>query len=269
MTLKTGLMALGIFLIAVAPVAADWDPNSTDNPTNHKMHYPQLPDPTGWDVDATFRSPLRLADDFMCMGTGTIDGVHLWTSWRGNGDPATMPPDPSVITNVHLAIRKDIPATASNGYSRPGDTLWVANSKNGDFSFTYREYGKGPQGWWDPMGPIGEQFFPNDHSDFFQINCEKFRNPYDQEAGTIYWLDVMFEIEDAAGAAPFELGWKTSRSLQYLDAATYLHTNGGWFPLLDQQGQKVDLAFVITPEPATLTLLAVGGLVLARRRRRR
>jgi hypothetical protein len=52
---------------------------------NHKMHYPQLPDPGGWDVNATgnvsLPNSIMLADDFRCTETGYIDDMHFWGSW--------------------------------------------------------------------------------------------------------------------------------------------------------------------------------------------
>ena len=67
------ILCLGAFL--VAPVLADWDPGD-----GHKMHFPQLPDEEGWDVNATF--PKVLADDWTCSGTGWVEDIHFWGSWR-------------------------------------------------------------------------------------------------------------------------------------------------------------------------------------------
>ena len=257
MKLKTVLVALGTFLVAAAPAAADWDEGGIC-----KMHYPQLPDPFGWDVDAT--APAMLADDFRCEESGPITDVHLWVSWRGDFVPPDAPGH-EAITNVHLSIHED--RRPPQTYSRPGTRLWVADSKNGDFKFTYRLYGQGDQGWMDPTGPHGEQYFPDDHMFFYQINCVEFREPFVQERGKMYWLDVQFETIDYQ----LQLGWKTSVVKQFEDNAVFRNNLiGGWEPLYDMTGERsLDLAFVITPEPATMTLLALGGIVLARRRRRR
>ena len=65
-TVLTALVISGTLILGAAPAAADWDPNG-EPATNHKMHYPQYPDPSGWDVDFTFNDyyeiDLYLADD--------------------------------------------------------------------------------------------------------------------------------------------------------------------------------------------------------------
>ncbi|MFH1700549.1 MAG: hypothetical protein ABIE07_08170, partial [Candidatus Zixiibacteriota bacterium] len=47
---------------------------TVDDP--HKMHFPQLPDETGWAVNAT--QPLIIADDFLCTESGLIKDIHFW-----------------------------------------------------------------------------------------------------------------------------------------------------------------------------------------------
>ena len=65
-------------------------------------------------------------------------------------------------------------------------------------------------------------------------------------------------------------GWKTSRDNFEDDAVYYgmLPTQvWTWLPLEDPDtGETLDMAFVITPEPATLGLLLLGGLAMLRRR---
>lgn len=46
----------------------------------HKMHFPQMPDTVGWDVNAT--SPVVLADDWQCSDTGWVKDFHFWGSWK-------------------------------------------------------------------------------------------------------------------------------------------------------------------------------------------
>ena len=82
-------------------------------------------------------------------------------------------------------------------------------------------------------------------------------------------------------------GWKTAdldaypapyTGQHYEDDAVYLDFDGVWkelrYPSRDLQrpGESMDLAFVITPEPSTMVMLAVGALTLTvgwwRRRRK-
>jgi hypothetical protein len=71
------------------------------------------------------------------------------------------------------------------------------------------------------------------------------------------------------------LGWKTAdldaypvpyTGNHYMDDAVWYNEFTHQFEeLVDEQGHSMDLAFVITPEPATLSLLALGGLALVPR----
>ena len=102
------LAALGLGLIGFAPVAkADWNPGDP-----YKMHYAQLPDSNGWDV--LFTQPKILADDWRCTETGPVSDVHFWFSAERDY--------PFAISNVHLSIHADIPASPTN-HSMPGALL--------------------------------------------------------------------------------------------------------------------------------------------------
>jgi hypothetical protein len=60
-------------ILVAAPATADWDPGDP-----YKMHYPQLPDPEGWDVN--FSPPLVPAGDWLCTRTGPVSDIHFWFS---------------------------------------------------------------------------------------------------------------------------------------------------------------------------------------------
>jgi uncharacterized protein (TIGR03382 family) len=95
-----------------------------------------------------------------------------------------------------------------------------------------------------------------------------------QQRGTVYWLDV----QALPPTTDTVFGWKTSASPHFRDDATWGDTPfggvpTGWQPLIYPPGfplggQSMNLAFVITPEPA-ITLLGLGGLAALMRRRRR
>lgn len=77
---------------------ADWNEGGP-----FKMHYPQLPNPVGWDVDVCHYT---LADDWMCTFPGNVQHVHFWISWTNDFI--------GVITNVHLSIHDNFPGPPSH-----------------------------------------------------------------------------------------------------------------------------------------------------------
>jgi len=82
-----------------APPPTDgWDPCDP-----HKMHYPQLPDPNGWDVAFWFEFmmffPYELADDWQCSKTGPVDDIHFWISWQGGMQGEIGPVMVSIYSN--------------------------------------------------------------------------------------------------------------------------------------------------------------------------
>lgn len=235
-----------VALIWVAPALADWnigDPSV--------MHYPQLPDSNG--VDVNFTSPQLLADDWLCTTSGPVRDVHLWFSSHQDASFA--------ITNVHVSIDMDVPATGGSN-SHPGTVLWQRNFTPAQV--TIRQWGTGTQGWYDPL--YG-QYIPADHNMIWQLNISNITNAFVQQEGVIYWLDV--SVVTLGGP----LGWKTSISPHFGDDAVWWNPALGiWAPLSSPTSpyQSLDMAFVITPEPNSILLVAlgIGGLWLACRSRK-
>ncbi len=260
------ILIITVICALTIPSFADWFPNNTANPgnsTNHKMHFPQLPDPNGLDVN--FEAPNILADDWLCTGTGPVEDIHFWVSHRENVIP--------LLFDIRIKIYSNIPAPAIGGFSTPGQVLWEGDlfPLGEDFDYASATGGVGEQGWYNPV--TGE-YNPNDHSSYHQVNLTNIKNPFIQQQGEIYWLSISFDTSNAEG-------WKTAdlnayptpyTGQHYEDDAVYLDTAGAWEELRYPShhplaGQSIDLAFVITPEPVTLTLLLIGGgLVLLRRR---
>ena len=259
-TLMKNVLPLAIvtatFVFLAAPALADWDPGD-----GHKMHFPQMPDPFGWDVN--FTEPKVLADDWLCTMTGPVEDIHFWFSARGD----QLPPD--MIDNIHVSIHDD---DRSGPFSKPGNLLWEADYPAG--SFVTRDWGTGQQGFYDPN--TGEAY-PDDHFQIYQANITDITDPFIQEEGNIYWLDL-----SVTSLVPFpglEYGWKTSLD-HFEDAAVWSDFGGAgadWQPLHDPfTGEALDLAFVITgreiPEPGTVMMFFSAGLMglvaFARRRKR-
>jgi len=81
--------------------SSGWQPGD-----DHKMHFPQLPDEDGWDVNATY--PIILADDWECSESGYVKDVHFWGSWLHDYT--------GIIDSFVLSIHSDVPA----GVTPPG-----------------------------------------------------------------------------------------------------------------------------------------------------
>jgi len=251
--MKTARFLAASALIALwtlcPPAAGDWDPGDP-----HKMHFPQLPDPEGWDVDFTY--PQFLADDWLCTETGPVTDVHFWFSFEQD---IVVP-----IETIHLSVHNNIPAQPG-GFSRPGDLLWERDFPIGTPGVTIRPYGTGSQGWFEPKSGL---FRRPDHFQFFQANIEEIIDPFIQDFGTIYWLDISVLLAPGTSA---KVGWKTSRD-HFEDDAVWAHFDPAfppdWRELRDPlTGESLDMAFVITPEPTSLALLLLGGLAALRIRR--
>jgi hypothetical protein len=87
-----------------------------------------------------------------------------------------------------------------------------------------------------------------------QFNIEDITDPFVQTEGEIYWLGLRIQQEPM-------LYWNYSDN-HFMDVATQWDGTE-WFPI------SGDMAFVITPEPATMCLLGIGAVGMFIRRRGR
>ncbi len=258
---KSILLSLCILFIGDIAIA-DWDPTDP-------AKWVQLPDlnPTGINIYAT--KPQVLADDFLCTQTGPITDVHIWGCWF-NGylpqEPTGGNPSASNVSFT-LSLHADIPANTQGGpgYSMPGEPLWVKIFEPGQFSVNL--YHNGPEGWYNPN--TGQYIRTNQVWQYnFLIDQ---RDAYWQEGSPeepiVYWLDVSATLIDQQAI----FGWRTSVEHWNDDAVWSDSHEGPWNELRypighPYEGESIDLAFVITPEPTTIALLGFG-LVFIRRRK--
>ena len=248
------LVAAGFLVCCSTMVAfADWQPGD-----GHKMHYPQLPDETGWDVNAT--KPIVLADDWLCSETGPVTDIHFWGSWLGGNT--------GEILGFVLSIHADIPADPPQiPYSRPGDTLWEREIH--DFIALPIDPPT-EEGWYDPS--TGQWTHP-DHGNYFQYNVFLPKDDWFwQEEGKIYWLNISAIVMESDPQPVW--GWKSSIDHWNDDAVWGYWGELNWIDMWEPPdfSQSLDLSFVITggiddcdfgdaPDPGYSTLLASNGAV--------
>lgn len=207
-----------MLLIGTTTVAlADWKPGD-----GHKMHWPQLPDPNGWDVDFGWWA---LGDDWECSETGPVEDIHFWISWYY--DEVVDP-----IPWINVSIWSNNPS-GPHGWSEPLQMLWTRIFYPGQFIIKGPEYGD--QGW---LIPPYMEFYPNNHQMYFQVNIPQIYAPFEQVADEIYWLVIQMPFN-----SEWIVGWKTTLiDLQFQDFAVWSAEPGyEWWEI-----PGFDLAFVIT-----------------------
>ena len=256
--------------------------------------YVQLPDLTtnGLAVEAgvEFRDRIsyNLADDWVCTNTNLITEIHIWGAWRQDGHSA------GEYGALGARIYSNEPNAINGGTpGKPGTTLWgdwffpYDANKTQDAYFTEHQLSNATGGWNDPNV---HGYTPNDHVEVWQYNLHIDPNIAFEQQGTsevpvTYWLAIGL----ANGDANHPFGWMTS-SVQRNHTSVFgsigsthgVRTMDGgpmpgtWYDnyypsshpyAIPGVPAPMDLAFVIVPEPGTLTLLALGGLVLVRRKR--
>ena len=248
-TVVATLMAAAVLALVAIPAVADWQEGDP-----YKWYQP--PDLTDTGIDIYNVCPKILADDFLCTSPIPITDVHFWGSWKDD--------EVGQILSIILSIHSNVPAGVDSDYSHPGELLWADQFGPEEFEVV----GPIDSPWEDWLNTNTGEYLPDNHNLAWQINIPKVHEPFFQE-GTpdrpiIYWLDICVFVEGG------EWGWKTSTE-QWMDDAVWSDSPGGpWYPLKHPEtGKSLDLAFVITPEPGTISLLVLGGVAVLLRRRRK
>jgi len=197
---------------------------------NHKMHFPQLPDLEGWDVNATY--PKILADDWQCSQSGSVEDIHFWGSWKDlDGAPWTddFPPW-GHMPYFSLSIHRNIPADFDTPWSRPGELLWEWEGEIPGIPYEPPAI----EHWFDPN--TGE-YFCNDHIpywryDFFFDEAYPPADSFYQDKDSIYWLNITYFPYEPE--PPCQWGWKSSRD-HFMDDAAYTDDDPfpPWYPMIE------------------------------------
>jgi len=282
--------ALGLFVFCAS------GPAQGQVPAGPPPKWVQPPDmtPMGLDVKAT--EPVILADDFLCTNRGFITNIQVWGSWLGD----YLPSGNAAAVAFRLQIYGDIPDPDPQyplDWSMPAETvLWEKMFYSAGYptTFTVEPYYTLPsepegEGWFDPLSYI---YTPDADYTIWRYNfdiplTEAFEQLGTPGAPVVYWLALEAFVQDPEA----QFGWKSS-SQHWNDDAVWRYDSsnppGGDLTFSNQTvttvplwgelrypydhelaGQSIDLAFVIAPEPITLTVLALGMLpaVLLKRKR--
>ena len=211
-----------------------------------EIKWVQWPDESNWGLDIGTLEPLVplvLADDFLCTQSGLITEIDFWASWFMDEPPFD---DPNLV-GFTLSLHSDVPAGVDLPWSHPGELLWEDSFGMGECFVELWASGV-LEGWYDPAS--GTHVGVGDTEIWYYI-CP-IPEPYwfQQEEGTIYWLDIQ--------AVPIEptffFGWKTSVD-HWNDASVWttepepvdpLHWLDLWYhPTHPLYPGPIDLAFQI------------------------
>ena len=273
------ILSLIVVAAVAAPALGDWnflDPYKYRQPVDTYVD-PQNPlRPRASAVDATQDI---VADDFPCVSTGPITSVHIAAAWSLNGTV-----EPASFNGLWVGFHDDVPAQDPVP-SRPGMELWRHLVPK---QYIQSRFVTGQIGWWfdrfsdphwKPVNLSGWQYNVDLDSFCKESGLELFEQQGTATANRVYWLSIQADM----GLAPPQdtFGWVTS-GVFWNDDASYIGPTGYTGQASDQWtdmvyagdghlffDRSVNMAFVLVPEPATMSLLALGGLVLIRRKRRR
>ncbi len=265
-TRQINIALIAVMALLSGTVLGDWD----------APKWVQLPDVTYFGMDVAAGSPTVVADDFLCFDPSPITDIHIWGSWLNDVMPNDNPGDVTFTLSIYSDMPADMPG--GPGYSTPREPLWSRDFAPGEFAV--RQYQSDLQeGWYDPTGDTFIPSLPGQGGPADTI-CWQYNflipdDPFVQEgtpsAPIIYWLAVEADVPDDRA----QFGWKNSMQ-HFNDAAVYgidanepawnklTYPDGHFF-----SGDDIDMAFVITPEPASLLLFAAGVTMVRIRRKRR
>ncbi len=229
---KLILGAVLFLMISLQPVMGHWNPDD-----GWKMHYPQYPDPQGWDVCLR---KMVVADDFQCTESGAITDIHFWISWKDD-----------LVDNV-LGWTISI---YSDENSQPGQELWRYHGGR----IELRQEAPSTQGWLCPCltddndnENDADSVITDNHTWYALVNITEIEDPFVQEEGQVYWLVIRANATLYESPRPQpEVGWKTSVD-DWGSGALWSHwpltSSDAWHPVTSPDGtsnKPHNMAFVI------------------------
>lgn len=209
-------------------------------------------------IDTDTPTDALTADDWRCTSPGWVSDIEF-AGWSYYGN--------QYIDKFHVTIYTDVPATTSDA-SHPGSILWEK-----DFGLA------------DPNDPhkIGYQDLGDGT---FKINVAQpdwFIQQGTPSNPMIYWISIQGLMVQDGYFDAFYWNFKDRYLPVNLDDAAFYSNYFGMAPwwnwgfpagyadpdlydgLLPSGWTSADMAFILSPEPATLMLLGLGVLVLRRR----
>lgn len=257
MTCKPVILSLAVACLTAPCAQADWTPGQP-------YKWLQLPDltPNGIAINAT---SMTVADDWLCTDLTPVKDIHFWGGWLNNAVFAGPV--------FKLSIYQDVPAVIGQLPSHPGNLLWSRDLAP-TASRIYAEEPFGEFFWTDPV--TSQTLFPAADNAVWQYNftldpADYFYQQGSPAAPVVYWLAIQAILPQGANQV---FGWKTRDPADghFNDDAVWSTTNFTSFNDLSYPSGfayngSIDMAFVITPEPASLGLLGLGIMALLHRRR--
>ena len=262
--MNTRRILLAVLFISVFAVVAKADIVPW---ANKWFQPPEMQEPWGYDIASNVdyngnNEPNQVVmDDWMCNDSlSPVVGFRWWGSYFMDAQDVTY--DLGAVEGFYISIHKDIPAGAMP--SHPGDLIE-------EWYFAVDQLGCYGGGLHELF--VGTDVYGDAVYEYFIL----FDTPFIQTEGTVYWVNIVAEIGE--GIDENVWGWHTSGrgDTHNIDDAVvigdYNPVTGeyeDWYPL-EWQGESVDMAFEVIPEPASILLLVpgLGAIGWAVRRRRR
>ncbi|MHC4463411.1 MAG: DUF7901 domain-containing protein [Planctomycetota bacterium] len=194
-----------------------------------------------------------VADDFLCTDPLPVVAVRWWGAYSnlqfepGDADGDGLP-DSGQMLDFEIVFHTDVPAGAgAYSYSTPGSVLLgqIVQTQE-DFFGVLPAYAGQPA------------------RNIFEYNAF-LTFPFEQEEGTIYWIDIEFDVW-ANGTPTFTWEWMSTDD-PWWDRAVYGPTHNGAWTIFPCHNMAFEL--MVIPAPGAVLLGGIGVCFVGWLRRRR